>query len=292
MMITRREFLARGGALAFAWSPLARLRDHSIAPAVLRLVYLDDGAIDARDGITLGVEEARHAAALFGGAVEIIPVPTMRAVDGALRSTPGALLGGRTPEAVRALAQRASAAHIIYMNTLVSDDALRIQCSATTFHVAPSDAMGRDARRLAHAGEAAPVVGWDPSLERFGADTLNERFKTRFGRPMTLEAWTNWFAVKALWESSLRARATDAKALAAYLASDAAQFDGHKGRPLSFRSWDHQLRQPVYVRVAPSAPLVEEPAQAEDEDARTSLDRIGVTAAHPTCGSSQSKDGQ
>jgi hypothetical protein len=44
----------------------------------------------------------------------------------------------------------------------------------------------------------------------------------------------------------VRASATDGAALVAFLES-APPFDGHKGEALTFRKWDHQLRQPLYV---------------------------------------------
>ncbi len=287
-MTTRRDFLARSGTVALALSPLARFHIARFAPTTLRLVFFDEGSVDARDGFTLGVDEARHAAELFGGAVEPSTVSSPSALAAELRRTrAAAVLGGRSLDVATALARDASMAGIIYMNTLVTADALRSRCDAIAFHVAPSDAMLRGARTLAHAPDAANAVAWDPSLVRFGADTLNNRFRARFGRPMTADAWTNWFAVKTLWESTLRIHAADGHSLAAHLADDATQFDGHKGRPLSFRAWDHQLRQPVYVRVSAGRPLVEEPAQGADEDPRASLDHIGGDARSSTCRAAQ-----
>ena len=64
-------------------------------------------------------------------------------------------------------------------------------------------------------------------------------------------AWAGWVAVKIAAEAALRARSVRPTALLAYLESQSTSFDGHKGWPLSFRSTDHQLRQPLYV-VAPS----------------------------------------
>ena len=117
---------------------------------------------------------------------------------------------------------------------------------------------------------------------RFGADTLNDRFRKRFGESMTSVAWTSWFAVKVLWEASLRMKSADAKQIAEYLTRDTTQFDGHKGRPLSFRPWDHQLRQFLYANVAgrpvdvPRSPLPE-------TTSREFLDKLGATAATTTC---------
>lgn len=133
---------------------------------------------------------------------------------------------------------------------------------------------------LADAGAGA--TAWDPSLQRFGADTLNQRYRARFGRPMTSNAWTAWMAIKILWESSLRTRSSESGAIVRYLARDTTQFDGHKGRPLSFRAWDRQLRQPLYVRT--EARLLEVPAESNaDESPRASLDRLGIGQTQSVC---------
>ena len=99
---------------------------------------------------------------------------------------------------------------------------------------------------------------------------------------MTPPAWGAWFAVKALWESSLRMKSVEPRQLADYLTRDTTQFDGHKGRPLSFRPWDHQLRQLVYARVGKK--LIDIPQNpAADASSRDVLDALGQTAASTTC---------
>ena len=52
-------------------------------------------------------------------------------------------------------------------------------------------------------------------------------------------------------EALLRAGATP-RLLLEYFESDP-PFDGHKGRPLTFRKQDHQLRQPMYLAQARTA---------------------------------------
>jgi ABC transporter substrate binding protein (PQQ-dependent alcohol dehydrogenase system) len=135
------------------------------------------------------------------------------------------------------------------------------------WHVAPSDSMLRNA--------GSDALAWDPSLERFGADTLNRRFQARFGQPMTGDAWAAWFAVKVVWETALRARSGEGARILALLPT--MQFDGHKGVPLSFRAWDHQLRQPLYR--SESGRLIQVPADAS----RATLDQLGTSGEASTC---------
>ena len=266
-----------------AWRVPSRLRIGVFAPSVTTAAT---SATSARAlGIQLGVEEATHAAALFGGSIEAVPVTASSLHE---RSV-AAVIGSGDLEACTTLGAAADAAGIAFVNTSCSNDNLRGRgCRATAFHVVPSDAMYRDATTRAELPGNAEAVAWDPSLTRFGADTLNERFRARFNRPMTAEAWLGWLAVKVLWESSLRARSTDAKMLMQYMSRDGTQFDGHKGRPLSFRPWDHQLRQPIYLvskddrgstKVVAELPVVE----SADETSREALDRLGTPASRSAC---------
>jgi ABC-type branched-subunit amino acid transport system substrate-binding protein len=118
-------------------------------------------------------------------------------------------------------------------------------------------AEGRRPDRIAGIGEAGIrlpaeraaglwAVGWHYELERFSARELNGRFRRRWNAPMTETSWAAWAALKLVGEAVVRAGAGDGAALAAFLES-APPFDGHKGEALTFRRWDHQLRQPLYV---------------------------------------------
>jgi ABC-type branched-subunit amino acid transport system substrate-binding protein len=118
-------------------------------------------------------------------------------------------------------------------------------------------AEGRRPDRIAGIGEAGIrlpaeraaglwAVGWHYELERFSARELNGRFRRRWNAPMTETSWAAWAALKLVGEAVVRAGAGDGAALATFLES-APPFDGHKGEALTFRRWDHQLRQPLYV---------------------------------------------
>jgi hypothetical protein len=283
----RRELLQ----LVSAWSatslvlPIAS-RLHALRIAVIRLVVISPrvttGVTAARDrGVTLGIEEARHASHMFGGTIERVDVPADDADKATREIATTAVLGGDDAATCLALADVARANGCLHLNLTCPADTLRnADCRSRSFHVAPSEAMLRDA-----AGEQADAraAAWDPTLAKYGADTLNRRFEARFSSPMTSEAWCGWMAVKVIWEASLRARSTDATTLARFLESNQASFDGHKGRALSFRTWDHQLRQPVYV-ARPGRPVAEIPTSTNaDEPSRDVLDRIGTTGARSSC---------
>jgi ABC transporter substrate binding protein (PQQ-dependent alcohol dehydrogenase system) len=117
---------------------------------------------------------------------------------------------------------------------------------------------------------------WHPGLERFGAAQLNDRFRATAGGPMTSPAWAGWMAVKVIWEAFLRSPQKSPPGLSAFFVADTTAFDGHKGMPLSFRRWDHQLRQPLYAVVPGVESVTEVPAPAKDDmSMRDLLDTIG-----------------
>lgn len=224
-------------------------------------------------GVQLGLEEANRSAGLFGWRVML--------EDGAGRGT--AIVGGGPLLTCRLLSAEAERARIPYLNTSCGDDVLRgAECRRWTFHVAPSEAMRRDARAPGAPadGGAARVAGWDSTLERFGAAQLNDRHRARFARGMDETAWAGWAAVKVLTEAALRAGSAAPDALRAQL--ERGSFDGHKGRALSFRAWDHQLRQPLYV-VSERGAIREAPAGDAAASARAALDRLGADSARSVC---------
>src|SRR5262249_52778955 len=90
------------------------------------------------------------------------------------------------------------------------------------------------------------AVGWHPELEEFSGRELNARFRRRFGVPLTDMSWAAWAALKLIGEAVVRGNAATSERVVAFFES-APPFDGHKGAALTFRAWDHQLRQPLYV---------------------------------------------
>ena len=265
----RREFVrtaSRASAALFAAGDVL-LRALGRQPDVLRIglvVPAGDAAMaSVARGVRMGVREVAHTAGLMSHRVELVSaegagsVAESVAAADRLASEEGvaALVGGGDEAACRALGNIAEGAGVLFINTGCAADALRVECLRGVFHVQASDAMyaAALAARPADAADATAAVLWHPSLERFGAGQVNDRFRAAFpGEAMDGAAWAGWMAVKVLWEASLRARSTEPGGLRDYLAREGTQFDGHKGWPLSFRPWDHQLRQPLYL-VAPAA---------------------------------------
>jgi ABC transporter substrate binding protein (PQQ-dependent alcohol dehydrogenase system) len=116
------------------------------------------------------------------------------------------------------------------------------------------DADGEFAREVPYltmlprpvVGSAGLVAeGWHSSWERNGAPQLNRRFRKSAGRLMASTDWAAWMATKAIIDVALRVPDSRQQRLA--LRSQDITLDGFKGARLSFRPWDQQLRQPIFL---------------------------------------------
>jgi ABC transporter substrate binding protein (PQQ-dependent alcohol dehydrogenase system) len=115
--------------------------------------------------------------------------------------------------------------------------------------VEPVEAWAVDAGALP---DAWPSL-WSHDFRPYSGRELNSRFRKGLGRPGESRMWAHWCAVKVLWEAVLKRGSTAPADLIPFLEGDVT-FDGHKGMGLSFRPWDHQLRQPLLILRRESAP--------------------------------------
>jgi hypothetical protein len=196
--MTRREFLASLAALPLMGEE--------------RVIRVGHVASDERAlrGAQLGAEEAGRTAELLGARFELVT----------------------DLKGVMAVVGQAEYPGVPLLTTGDMNEPGPLR--PNVFHVSSTPAERRAA--LARwGGEGGQVVDWHPSLTRFGAEQLNNRFESRFGAPMDSLAWASWMAVKIAAELALRA-----------MPLERLRFDGHKGERLWFGE-DHCLRQPLYV---------------------------------------------
>lgn len=88
---------------------------------------------------------------------------------------------------------------------------------------------------------------WEPSLEQYGARELNARYMSRWGEPMDSAAWAAYASIKILFETVMFGGSLDTQRMVEHLSSPVAVFDVWKGIGTSFRPWDHQLRQSLFL---------------------------------------------
>ena len=88
---------------------------------------------------------------------------------------------------------------------------------------------------------------WEATIDAYGARELNARFRQEMGTPMDVGSWAAYQGVRILYDSAMAARSLDGEALLEYMTGPAAVYDIWKGIGVSFRPWDGQLRQSLYL---------------------------------------------
>ncbi|GAA4166564.1 ABC transporter substrate-binding protein [Shinella granuli] len=89
--------------------------------------------------------------------------------------------------------------------------------------------------------------GWAPVLEQWAAVQLQNRFEKAAGREMSSRDYAAWTALRTIGEAVTRTNSADPAMLRSFILSDRFALDGFKGRSLSYRAWNGQLRQPMAV---------------------------------------------
>jgi len=129
--------------------------------------------------------------------------------------------------------------------------------------------------------EGLRPVAWAPVVEQWGAAQLQGRFEDLAGRPMRSADYAAWAAIRAIGEAVTRTGTADPARLRDYMLSDAFELGGFKGRPLTFRAWNGQLRQPIPL-VHPRALAANAPLEGFLHQ-RTELDTLGLDAPESGC---------
>lgn len=91
------------------------------------------------------------------------------------------------------------------------------------------------------------ATGWHAAHDQWGAAQVQNRFRDAAGRAMTAKDFAAWEAGRAIGEAAMRGRSTEPGTIAALMRRDDFALAAFKGRGLSFRSWDGQLRQPILL---------------------------------------------
>ncbi|TYO89563.1 ABC transporter substrate-binding protein [Oceanicella actignis] len=139
--------------------------------------------------------------------------------------------------------------------------------------------------------EGMEPVAWSRPVEAWGAAQLQSRFRDLAGRDMTSEDYAAWAAARAVGEAVTRLAAGrdphDPRALRAHLLSGAFEMGGFKGRKLSFRAWNGQLRQPIPL-THPRALVAQAPIEGFLHRV-TELDTLGYDQPEAGCAAFEDK---
>ena len=103
--------------------------------------------------------------------------------------------------------------------------------------------------------EPRPVVGsqglqavaWHRSFEQYAGTQLQNRFEKQAKRFMTERDYASWLGVRVVGEAVTRTSKNKPEEINAYILSKDFEVAGFKGIGLTFRKWDHQMRQPILL---------------------------------------------
>jgi ABC transporter substrate binding protein (PQQ-dependent alcohol dehydrogenase system) len=114
-----------------------------------------------------------------------------------------------------------------------------------------------------------PVVGtqglqatsWDKSYTESGAMHFQNAIPRIAKRPPVERDYTAWLGFRALADSAMKSGKVTPQDVKAYMLSDQFKLEGFKGQAMSFRSWDHQMRQPVVLGGGTRVPVSTSPQE-------------------------------
>lgn len=134
--------------------------------------------------------------------------------------------------------------------------------------------------RPVFGGDGLQALAWSPVFEQWGSAQLQSRFEKLAERPMQSEDYAAWIALRAIDEANIKTKFAALPEQKAYLLNDV-ELAGFKGRPLSFRSWNGQLRQPIGL--AHQSALVAMAPLEGFLHARNELDGLGYDKGESGC---------
>ena len=124
-------------------------------------------------------------------------------------------------------------------------------------------------------------TSWHRSHEQWGGTQLQRRFKKLADRDMTPRDYSAWVAMRAIGEAVVKANSGDSSEIRAALFDPNYKLAAFKGVPLTFRTWNGQLRQPILVS-GPKALITVSP-QRQFLHERSPLDTLGYDLPDSLC---------
>ncbi|WP_338153201.1 hypothetical protein [Pseudophaeobacter leonis] len=140
-----------------------------------------------------------------------------------------------------------------------------------------------------HSWTPRPVMGsgglrpvsFHPAHEAWGATQFQRRFEALSGRYVQEPDYQVWLALRVIGEAVIRSNSADPATLRAYILSDEFELAAFKGRGVSFRSWNGQMRQPILL--TDSKLTVSVSPQDGYLHQRSTLDTLGLDQPETSC---------
>lgn len=135
--------------------------------------------------------------------------------------------------------------------------------------------------RLVVGTQGLTAVAWDSQFREYAARSVQYRFYLLAKRSMSERDYGSWLAAAVIGEAVTRGGKTDAVAVRKYILSDEFAVPANKGEGLTFRKWDHQLRQPLLL-FGPGL-LVSMAPQPDPRRTQFQTDALGFDRAQSEC---------
>ena len=98
------------------------------------------------------------------------------------------------------------------------------------------------------AGTAGLIpTGWHPASEQWGGSQIQNRFAKANGRRMLSKDMAAWTAARIIGDAATRTKGGDPAKIEAFIRDDKFSIAAFKGQKLTFRKWNWQLRQPIFL---------------------------------------------
>jgi ABC transporter substrate binding protein (PQQ-dependent alcohol dehydrogenase system) len=124
-------------------------------------------------------------------------------------------------------------------------------------------------------------VAWHRVVESWGAAQLQSRFYDLAGRDMNSADYAAWAAVRSIGTAVTQIGSADASSIRQLIFSDRFQLAAFKGRKLTYRLWNGQLRQPIPL-VHPRGLVATAPFEGFIHPL-TEMDTLGFDEPESTC---------
>lgn len=88
---------------------------------------------------------------------------------------------------------------------------------------------------------------WHPASEQWGGAQIQNRFEKAVKRRMMSKDMNAWTAVRIVGDAATRTNSTDPKKIEEFIRGDKFSIAAFRGQKVTFRKWNQQLRQPVFL---------------------------------------------
>jgi ABC transporter substrate binding protein (PQQ-dependent alcohol dehydrogenase system) len=98
------------------------------------------------------------------------------------------------------------------------------------------------------AGSAGLIPSaWHPASEQWGGTQIQNRFAKANGRRMLSKDMSAWTAARIVGDAATRTQSADPAKVEAFIRADDFSIAAFRGQKLTFRKWNWQLRQPIFL---------------------------------------------